>query len=680
MTSPAQRNRADRDRATRASPWWLVLGLVGLDYFSTLAYLPTIMVEAAGNVAPLAALLLVLVTLLMAAPVYAYVIGRSPAGQGAAGLLEQTLHGWGGKLIVLALMGFVAADFVVTRSLSVADASTHVLHNPHWRQAVDLLAPSDDDVRSSLGAPIWQWIEPHWTRQMALTIGLSIISFAFLWLLQGGFTRKVLRLAAIAAGAYMLLTGVVIYSGLKHLYLHPDLFETWRREVLTECGGRRAGGAAFWQLLALTIGAFPQLALAISGFELSMTSAPLVQGQPGDDRRQARGRICNTRKLIFTAALTMAVYVLGAVLVTTLLVPGSAIGSGGAAQHRALAYLAHGEMLSDGRPASALNSWFGPAFGSVYDASTVIVLCLAGASGMIALRDLVPQYLYRLGMEMDWTLRFGVMMHLFNIVILVVTVAFRADVSAQQGAYASSVLVLLAGAALAAAVDLAQRWKGSRLQTLVASPFAAVFAFFISMAALTIVVNRSGLAIALSFVAVILSSSSVSRWLRSTELRFNGFAFADEHSRRRWRQMLKLEFQVLVPHRPGVYPLAEKDQEVRRIHRLPADAYLLFIEVQLGDPSDFQHVPMMRIEREGELEVIRVSHAASVAHVVAAIGLEFCRVGRPPEIIFGWSEETPIAANLNFLLFGKGNVPWMVKALVRRAEKRSDRRPRIVIG
>ncbi len=137
---------------------------------------------------------------------------------------------------------------------------------------------------------------------------------------------------------------------------------------------------------------------------------------------------------------------------------------------------------------------------------------------------------------------------------------------------------------------------------------------------------------------------------------------------------------MLVPHRPGVYPLAEKDQEVRRIHRLPADAHLLFIEVQLGDPSDFQHVPLMKIERDGELEVIRVSHAVSVAHVLAAIGLEFCRVGRPPEIIFGWSEETPIAANLNFLLFGKGNVPWMVKALVRKAEKCPDRRPRIVVG
>ena len=668
------------DRATRPSPWWLVLGLVGLDYFSTLAYLPTIMVEAAGQLAPLAAALLVLVTLLMALPVYAYVVGRSPDGQGATGLLEQSLRGWRGKLLVLVLMGFVAADFVVTRSLSVADASAHVLHNPHWHQAVERLAPTDDEVRQNIGAELWHWVKPHWTRQMALTIVLALVAFAFLWLLEGGFTRKVLKLAACAVGIYMLLAGIVIYSGLKHLWLHPELLAAWRDQALAAAGGPRAGRAALWQLLVVSIGAFPQLALAISGFELSITVAPLVKGRSDDDPRCPRGRIRNTRKLMLVAALAMGAYVLGAVLVTTLLIPGGAVGPGGAAQHRALAYLAHGEMLGDGRSAAVLNGWFGPAFGSLYDLSAVIVLCLAGASGIIALRDLAPQYLYRLGMEMHWALRFGVMMHLFNVIILVVTVAFHASVSAQQGAYATSVLVLLAGAALAAAIDLAQRFRGSRLQALACSPPAAVCAFFLSMAALTIVVNRSGLAISLLFVAAILTTSSISRWMRSTELRFKGFSFGDEPSRRRWEEILQLEFQVLVPHRPGVFPLADKDEHVRRKHRLPAEAHLLFIEVFLGDPSDFQHEPLMKIERDGGLEVIRVSHAASVAHVLAAIGLEFCRVGRPPEIIFGWSHETPLAANLNFLLFGKGNIPWMVNALVCKAEPRQERRPRIVVG
>src|SRR5260370_41061125 len=93
--------------------WPLVLCVVGLDYFSTLAYLPSIAVRAAGPLAPLAALGVVAVTLLAALPVYAYVVGRSPHGLGAVGLLEKNTRGWHGKTLILVVLGFIAADFVV---------------------------------------------------------------------------------------------------------------------------------------------------------------------------------------------------------------------------------------------------------------------------------------------------------------------------------------------------------------------------------------------------------------------------------------------------------------------------------------------------------------------------------------------------------------------------------------
>jgi hypothetical protein len=66
--------------------------------------------------------------------------------------------------------------------------------------------------------------------------------------------------------------------------------------------------------------------------------------------------------------------------------------------------------------------------------------------------------------------------------------------------------------------------------------------------------------------------------------------------------------------------------------------------------------------------------------VLAAIGLAFREVGKPPEIHFGWSEENPLAANLNFLLLGEGNVPWLVNSLLHKAEPDPARRPRVVIG
>jgi hypothetical protein len=89
----------------------------------------------------------------------------------------------------------------------------------------------------------------------------------------------------------------------------------------------------------------------------------------------------------------------------------------------------------------------------------------------------------------------------------------------------------------------------------------------------------------------------------------------------------------------------------------------------------------MSIAYEDGHTVIRVSRCVSISHVLAAICLELCSDGGvPPRIIFGWSHERPLAANLNFLLLGEGNIPWMVKELVRRAVADPAREPRVVIG
>jgi hypothetical protein len=310
----------------------------------------------------------------------------------------------------------------------------------------------------------------------------------------------------------------------------------------------------------------------------------------------------------------------------------------------------------------------------------VLILCLAGASVTISMRELVPHFLARFGMQLEWAHKVGAVLHLFNVVILLVTLVFRASVSAQQWAYATSVLALLTSAAVAAFLDVRQRWHGSRLRPVVAAPFALASAFFLFMAGLTAWKNVSGLAIAMLFVGTVIVTALVSRVLRSTELRFKGFTFADERSKTRWDEICQLEFQVLVPHRPGRESLAEKNAVVRRKHRLGPEVPIIFIEASVGDPSDFFQTPLMRIAEEEGLEVIRVTRCASIPHVLAAIALEFRHVGRPPEFYFDWSDESPHAANLNFLFFGEGNVPWMVYELVRKAEANPERRPRIVLG
>jgi len=444
---------------------------------------------------------------------------------------------------------------------------------------------------------------------------------------------------------------------------------------------------AWWvSWLGVFLWSFPQMALGLSGFELIMTVAPRVSAGPkfngnGNHNTEATAaRIRNTRKLMVTAATIMAVYLVSAVTVTTLLVAQKDLLPGGAAQHRALAYLAHGGALAGGEGAAVLNPLFGHRFGDVFDLSTVAILCLAGATVTMSLQNLLPHYLNRLGMEVSWAGKVGVILNVMNLTVLLVTVVFRASPSSQQWAYATSVLVLLAGGALAAGKDLTRLNQRGLKRTLFIVSSAGAVGFFLVMTGLTVLINHSGLTIAMAFVVAILISSFVSRWIRSTELRFEGFDFADDATRLRWQELGHSGAKVLAPHRPGMISLAEKSRALQREFRL-ADTTPIFIEVTLGDPSNFYQKPLMRIEHEEGLEVIRVSKCVSVSHVLAAICLELCRDGGdPPEIIFGWSLESPQAANLNFLLLGEGNIPWMVKELVRRAMPNSERQPRIIIG
>src|SRR3982751_5928187 len=110
--------------------WLWVMCLTGVDYFSTLGYQPSIAVQNAGLLTPFATVVLVLVTLFGALPVYRYVAGRSFGGQGSIGMLARLVHGWAGKILVLVLLGFAATDFVITKTLSAADAAEHLLKNP----------------------------------------------------------------------------------------------------------------------------------------------------------------------------------------------------------------------------------------------------------------------------------------------------------------------------------------------------------------------------------------------------------------------------------------------------------------------------------------------------------------------------------------------------------------------
>ncbi|KOV57039.1 APC family permease [Streptomyces sp. MMG1121] len=607
--------------------WWRVMCLTGVDYFSTLGYQPGIAALAAGLLGPIATIVLVIVTLAGALPVYRRVAEESPHGEGSIAMLERLLSFWQGKLFVLTLLGFAATDFLITITLSAADASTHLVENPHLTEFLH-------------------------GRQMVITLILvALLGAVFL----KGFLEAI-GVATALVGIYLALNVVVVIVGLYHVVTAGHVITDWSSALTAQHGN-------VFVMIGLALIVFPKLALGLSGFETGVAVMPHVQGDPDDTEEKPTGRIRDTKKLLTTAALIMSCFLITSSFITTLLIPESAFKTGGPANGRALAYLAH--------------EYLGNAFGTVYDVSTIAILWFAGASAMAGLLNLMPRYLPRYGMAPHWARAVRPMVIVFTLIAFLVTWLFDANVDAQGGAYATGVLVLITSAAIA--VTIAARKAGQRKWTI---GFGVIAAVFVYTTVVNVIERPDGVKIGACFIVGIILVSLLSRLARAFELRVTSVTF-DPLAERFIRDMASRKIRFIA-NEPGHRDKAEyrdKIEQIRADNDMPEQEDFVFVEVTVTDPSEFEaSLTVCGEVLHGRYRVLTLE-SASIPNALAALLLHVRDMTNcTPHMYFEWTEGNPFANFLRFFLFGQGEVAPVTREVLREAEPNRSRRPRVHTG
>src|SRR4029077_8615635 len=158
-----------------------------------LAYQPSIAFMAAGVLSPVATFVLIVLTLVGALPMYSRIATMSPHGQGSILILEDLFPKWKGKALVLCLLGFAATDFVITITLSAADASAHLIQNP---------------------------LTPAWLDHPMIVTLLLLLTLGAIFL--RGF-REAIVLAVGLVVVYLGLNAVIVANGLQEIFRHPHL-------------------------------------------------------------------------------------------------------------------------------------------------------------------------------------------------------------------------------------------------------------------------------------------------------------------------------------------------------------------------------------------------------------------------------------------------------------------------
>jgi hypothetical protein len=317
-------------------------------------------------------------------------------------------------------------------------------------------------------------------------------------------------------------------------------------------------------------------------------------------------------------------------------------------------------------------------FGSVYDISSVLILWFAGASAMAGLINIVPRYLPSYGMAPEWARHIRPVVLVYTSISIIITVAFRADVNAQAGAYATGILAMMVSGACAVAISAVRR-----RQRAAGIAFSVLSLILLYALGANVVEKPDGIAISALFIAGIVVVSLVSRVSRTTELRADRIVFDDE-ARRIIVESLEYDGQLhIIANRPQGRDEAEyaaKEAAQRELNPVPGNADVTFLEIDIADPSDFSDTLTVHGASVGRHRILRVSSPAAPNAIAAILLALRDATGVIPQAHFEWSEGNPLAHLMRYLLLGRGDTPPVVREIIREQEPDPARRPRIHVG
>jgi hypothetical protein len=294
---------------------------------------------------------------------------------------------------------------------------------------------------------------------------------------------------------------------------------------------------------------------------------------------------------------------------------------------------------------------------------TILILWFAGASAITGMLNLVPRYLPRLGMAPRWVAYARPLVLVLFAVEVLVTVAFKAQVEVQGGAYATGVLVLMLSGAVAVSLALWHEWRARGTGGI---PWSTLYFGLVTLGFIYAVIENvrerpDGVIIAGLFVLFIVLLSALSRYLRSTELRVVSMTLVDEETRVLWREIVGKKVNLVPLKHDDPEAMIIKAAEIRQHYRV--EGPLAFLHVFLRDDrSDFESVLRVKVQRWRSDYVIEVTGAVALANAIAYIS----ELIDPISIFLGLTRQNSVSQAFRYLLWGEGETGLLVYEILRR--------------